>query len=314
MKILVTGASGFLGEHLAEYLSTKQGLDVFTLDRAPLSSRSMNRKRNWTLPILNTNSSTEEIYLALSKHLHAHRFEGIIHCAANSRLNECENNPMAAYHANVQYSQAIIQYAGESNTYLCGISTDLVFDGNTIPPTGGFTEEQKPNPISVYAKTKFKMEKDIAHLEKFGMILRTSLLYGFPKGRNGGPLQWILTSLRDNRTIPAFFDEWRTPLYVSDMVEIIWKCLTEKHSGILHCSGSSRYSREEFTREVIKAAGGDQCLLSACSRKNLPSPPCRPEDVSLSNRKLVHSLNFTPSDLQDGLRKTFLKHEVASGC
>lgn len=306
MRILVTGSSGFLGEHLIEFLASQANVDIFSLGRTYSPSISGHIEQHFSLPPLTRRFSPEHGKRLLTSLFQGHQFDGIIHCAAHSSLSGCEKFPTDAYIANVDYSRALIHYALETDTYLCGISTDLVFDGNASPPKSGFTEITIPQPLSVYAKTKREMEEYfIEQKELRSIVLRTSLLYGSPRGQTGGPLQWILTALRENRAIPTFIDEWRTPLFVTNLTEIIWRCLQHRHCGLLHCAGGTRCSREDFVRGVIRAVEGDEGLISRCSRLTTSHPPARPEDVSLETKRLSQLLDFVPCELSEGLARAF---------
>jgi dTDP-4-dehydrorhamnose reductase len=306
MRILVTGSSGFLGGHLIEFLASQPNVDIFSLGRTCSSSLSGHIKQHFSLPPLTRRFSPAHGKRLLISLFQGYRFDAIVHCAAYSSLSGCEKFPTDAYIANVDYSRALMHYALETNTYLCGISTDLVFDGNKSPPKSGFNELDIPQPLSIYAKTKREMEEYfIGQKELSSMVLRTSLLYGTPRGQNGGPLQWILSSLREKRAIPAFVDEWRTPLFVTNLTEIIWRCLQHRHCGLLHCAGGTRCSREDFVRGIIRAAGGNEELISPCSRSTTPHPPARPEDVSLETKRLSQLLDFVPCELSEGLARVF---------
>lgn len=306
MRILVTGSSGFLGRHLIEFLESQPNVRIFSLGRSIYPSLANHIEQHFFLPPLTQRFSPEDGQTVIASLFKGHQFDGIVHCAAHSSLSGCEEFPLEAAIANIDYSRALIQYALETNTYLCGISTDLVFDGNLPPPKSGFKELDTPEPHSVYAKTKREMEKSfIGERELSGMVLRTSLLYGAPRGKSGGPLQWILSSLRENRAIPAFVDEWRTPLLVTDLTEIIWRCLQHQLRGLLHCAGGTRCSREDFVREVVRAAKGDEGLIAPCSRSTISHPPARPEDVSLATKNLSQQLDFVPCELSEGLARVF---------
>jgi dTDP-4-dehydrorhamnose reductase len=305
MRILISGTSGFLGEHLVRFLSQQEGLDLFALDRAHFSP---------------THDCVSEVFLShvgeiqravstsSKMRLAEVEIDAILHCAAMSSFSGCQEVPEEAERANVHYTQEIVELAHQKDAYLIFFSTDLVYDGNAPAPYGGFREEVLPVPLSVYSKTKYSAEHCVA--EQRGdrsLILRTSLLYGRPAGRSGGALQWMIDAVDRGEPLSAFSDEWRTPLYVGDLVRIVGLSLQAQPTGLFHCGGPERLSRLAFMNCFVVSYsdthGSD--LLQSVSRDTAPFPH-RPEDVSLCSLPLFDTLRFRPRSVVEGLHETFV--------
>ncbi len=295
MKILITGSTSFLGTHLINTLLKRADNKVSSLDRGESFAAIPESRRLFFGPT----TSFERIYNVVTEH----SFDCIVHVAAMSSFAGCESNPSEARLANVEYTKALLKCAEETGAYLSYISTDLVFDGNDdLPQVGGYTEDNEPTPRSIYAKTKREAEKLVMSSGIHSSVLRTCLLYGSLAGSAGGPLRWIIERLKAGEEIPVFFDEWRTPIWVGDLVRAIEFMLTTKLSGIYHCAGPDRVNRVEFAESVASALGA-KLKTKVVSRTSV-SGPSRPEDVSLRASLIQNHLKEPFLSLKEGLLRS----------
>jgi len=244
-------------------------------------------------------------------------FSAIIHAAALARSSSCEENPAAAYLANVQapknLASAVSRYSPEP--FLIYFSTDLVFDGrvsdgvNPTPSILGLTESDLPKPHSVYAKTKLQGEKEIISGTSRGVVFRTSLIYGAKIGKQQGFLTWILSALDAGTTLNLFTDEWRTPILTNDISDAVVNALKDNASEkllagdrIFHLAGPERVSRYEFGLKLAAEFDYDPALIVSCLQREHPTAVPRPQDVSLCSKKINSALNLTPTGLSAGLK------------
>ncbi|MCB0320155.1 MAG: SDR family oxidoreductase [Bdellovibrionales bacterium] len=290
VRLLVTGSSGFVGTHLCRTIASRAEFELVTLDR----TRSVGESRRSVLLGLPFQASRIREVLGELK------CDVVVHTAAMSSFPSCQDNPSAAEEANVRYVEELVSYCKEKGAYFCSISTDLVFDGNGDVPNDGFSEEDTPAPTSKYSVTKYEGEERVrAALGQIeGVVLRSCLLYGAVAG-TGGPLRWLKEAINQGNEVPLFFDEWRTPLWVEDLVQIILRCCQQRPSGVFHCAGPERVSRVEFGVRYA-AMLGRKLNCKSVSRTSVPGP-ARPRDVSLNGIKLARELGVTPTALDVGL-------------
>ena len=298
MKVLITGTSGFLGSHLVKGLHSSPEFTLFAVDRAVYEPSHTLVEEAFLLGDSRPGAFFEQLSEKISPDV-------VVHAAARSSFFGCEIDPLETEEANVSYTEAVAQFCKKTSARLIFISTDLVFDGNGLPEEGGFTEEVTPLPLSKYATTKVQGENIVAHVGESSLILRISLLYGPVSGRGGGPLCWAVEAEKEGKPITAFMNEWRTPLYVGDLVMIIERALQSKISGTYHVGGSERVNRVQFFEEFLQVCSGDPSLLREASRTDVEGPK-RPEDVSLSSAKLCNDLGVELTPLIDGLRASLL--------
>jgi dTDP-4-dehydrorhamnose reductase len=293
MKLLLTGSTGYLGSALLKVLLSTHQDQVLALTREKH-------------PLYPDAENFQQLSLSLSKaelHTQVERFgpEACLHCAALATPAQCEAHPHEALVANVDFTRQIVELCDSLHIYLSYISTDLVFDGVGVAPRGGFSEENSPSPLSVYAKTKLAAEQIVTDRGVDCSMVRLSLLYGPRFGPKVGPLGWMIDAVKKGRPLELFVDEFRTPLYVADAVQVLSRLLAHRPTGLFHLGGPTRVSRVQFGEEFLKAFNLPQVSITRLSRRDRPTSPPRPEDVSLCSSKIVRQLSFSPRTLEEGL-------------
>jgi dTDP-4-dehydrorhamnose reductase len=145
MRIIVTGASGLLGLNLCLMSASQHELIGLS-----------NQRSLQDVPF-----ATEQIDLTESgkveRLLDEKQPEYLIHCAAMADVDSCERNPEAAWQINSQVPAQLAKLCAQRKIGFLHISTDAVFDGEC----GSYTEEDQPNPLSVYARTKLEGEQGV---------------------------------------------------------------------------------------------------------------------------------------------------------
>lgn len=289
MRVLVTGATGFLGAAFVARAKKFADLDFYFASRqSPVSSSA----EKWISP-------DAEAILKVAPDV-------IIHAAAMASAATCERDPASAWRSNVELTEMVALCAHQLKAHLVYVSTDLVFDGYTGRRQSGIAENLLPNPASVYARTKFGGELAANVLCSRTCIARISLLYGRVYGRSAGPTAWMIDAATKGEPITLFTDEWRTPLLVDDAVSALAQIARKSLTGIWHLGGPQQVSRVEFGTRVLEAHTFPAALIQERVRASVQSIPPRPEDVSLDSRKLYAQLNFEPADIVQGLRSSLV--------
>lgn len=287
MKVLVTGSSGFLGYHLVANLKALQVPVTGTVFQRPALSVSDVR-----LDI----TSAEECGQVLRDHSPTH----VIHTAALSQTGECQQFSDRAHAINVKGTQNLL-HACETlpdPPHFVHISTDLVFDGTDK----WYTETVATIPIQVYGKTKLQAEQLLPHYRGAWALVRSALIYGPAAGARECFLQWMLKDLREGSG--AFFeDEFRTPVYVADLCDLLIAICRSGATGLFHAGGCDRLSRFEFAGQVAEVAGLTIYESQRSTRISKGLETVRPRDVSLDSHKAMRDLNWKPATVSDALKK-----------
>lgn len=223
MRIAITGAGGQLGAALQEAL---RGHDVLALDRRTLD--------------IGDPSATAAL-IALFP-------EAVIHAAAMTDVDGCERDPAAAERINALGTQHVAQACAELNATLVYVSTDYVFDGLKGAP---YAEDDAPNPLSVYGRTKLAGERHAA-LAPRHYIARTSWVYA-RAGRNF--VSRIRQLARERPRLSIVTTEHGSPTYTPDLAAAIVQLLRHPQYGIYHLVNEGGVSRYDFARAILDESG-----------------------------------------------------------
>jgi len=280
-KLLITGASGFLGWNIC--LAARDKWDVFGI----YNNNQIEIDKVKTIRLdISEKTLLEVIFYDI-------RPDAVIHCAAVSDPNKCQINPQISYLINVVSAQNIAALCEKEKIPFVFISTDLVFNGE-LPP---YKEESIVSPINIYGKHKAEAEKSIQEIYPQSLICRMPLMFGDVPQNTRSFLQPILKAVLEKKEIKLFTDEYRTPISGKYAAYGILMAI-EKCFGILHLGGRERISRYDFGILVTKILDKDASNIIPVSQKDLVMPAPRPKDVSLDSSKAL-SLGFKLPSLKE---------------
>jgi len=238
MRILVTGANGFLGNYLIQEL-LKRKHEVIATGKG--NSR-INANETFIYEEMDfTNiQSVNHIFST-------YKPEVVVHAGAMSKPDECEENREFAFNVNTQGSINLLESAKAINSFFIFISTDFVFDG----VKGMYNEDDMPAPVNYYGQTKLFAEDKVKEYAGEWSIVRTVLVYGRPQSGRENLLTLVRKKNENGEIFKVFTDQLRTPTYVEDLASAIVSIIDKKAKGIFHISGADQLSPYEM---VIKMA------------------------------------------------------------
>jgi len=273
MRILITGACGMLGRDIVEVLSVGHELYLLDVKPFPVSLSSQFS----TLPLDITDG--EKTYRQVTKI----NPDIVIHTAAYTDVDGCETNRDLAFRINGLGTRNIALTCQRFDTELLYISTDYVFDGEKGEP---YAEFDRPNPQSIYAKSKYWGELYINSLSNRFYIIRSSWLFG-KNGKNF--VTTILNLAKEKKEIEVVNDQIGSPTYTKDLARAIAQLIGAEREdssnranlyGIWHITNSGQCSWYEFAREILQGSG---VLVKPISSEKLNRPAKRPKFSVLDN-------------------------------
>jgi len=300
-QVVVTGASGFLGGHLthlaAEKFQTAGFYSSFAFEMPGVSMQAVDF------------SHTDKIRLALDKF----QPDCIIHNAALANPDVCERNPELADLINVKATQTIADWAQANGCRLIYISTDMVFDGNQ----GFYSENDTPQPLSVYGKSKAAAEKAVLAIHSTAVVCRLALMFGRGILLRPYASTWLERELlsrsksSDASPLRLFSDQFRSMLSVRNAARAILELCENQFQGILHIGGTERIDRYSFGRRLCAILKVSPGLIQPVNFTSNSTTAPRPKDVSL-NITLAQRILKTPLlNIADGLKDAYANPEKA---
>ena len=221
----------------------------------------------------------------------------VINCAGNTEIDFLEKNAHVAYSINADGARNLAVAAERSKARLIHISTDGVFDGTR----GNYTEEDEPNPINVYARSKLSGEEQIAKNCSNHVVIRTNFYGHHPQSKF--LFNSILSKLRKKEQIIGFDDVVFTPLEVSNLSQLISEVAFSNYVGILNLSSNESITKYQFCCSIAKMFDLDLSLIKRGFIDNAGFIAKRPKNTSLVNAKSKQITKSKITSLADWLLK-----------
>ena len=284
MKVLVTGAGGLVGRAVGEHCRN-QGDEVFLYQHKDLDITDRR---------------------AVRESLLENKPDVVINCAAWTNVDACESDPGRAFAANATGPEILSAACKEAECRFITISTDYVFDGEK---TGFYTQEDEPNPQSVYAASKLEGERLSAQANERAIIVRTGYIFG----RGGANyLCTVVERARRGEKLKAISDMYGTPTYAKDLAERLRQLGESGAPGTYHVVNSGAgASFEEFTRKAVVLVGNPQASVESVTAATLNRPAKRPRNSRL-RCLLSETIGLAPLRTWEAALEDFVRSESES--
>ncbi len=293
MRILVTGVSGLLGINLA-LEATKQHEVIGVYNRQAVKNTPFAARQADLLDTAAAHALLQET-----------QPDAIIHCAALAYVDQCENDPVLAEQINAVVPGQLAALAAEQGAQFIHVSTDAVFDG----VRGGYTEDDAPNPLSVYARTKLAGEQAVAQANPAAIIARVNLI-GWSLTGKRGLAEFFYNNLSVGNPVKGFTDVFFGPLLVNDMADIFLAMLDRRLTGLYHVVSSQFMSKYAFGVALAKRFGFDAGLIVPIRVADLGLTAPRSPNLILKTDKLAAALGTPPPTMQAGLECFYELHQA----
>jgi dTDP-4-dehydrorhamnose reductase len=288
MRILVTGASGLLGLNLA-LEAAKDNLVFGTVNKLAIKTDAFN--------VVHADLLAEG---AVERLLEQTRPDWVIHCAALAKLDDCEKHPALAEQLNTHLPAQLASYVARGGARLVHVSTDAVFDGQR----GDYREEDAPNPLSVYARTKLDGERAVAIANPQAIIARVNLFGWSPTGSRS-LAEFFYYNLLQGKPVMGFTDVYFCPLLANELAGIFQTMLKKGLKGLYHVVSRECLSKYDFGVRLADKFGLDTALIQPASVEQAGLDARRSPRLTLRSDRLAQALGEPPPDFNRGLERLY---------
>lgn len=294
MKVLITGANGFLGYYLIEKLLAKRHTVIAT------------GKGDCRLPFLQQEGFSY-VSMDFTDPFNVHDVfemyapDAVIHAGAMSKPDECEQNQWQAYTTNTEGTLTVLMNAAEHKSFFLFVSTDFIFDGER----GMYKEDDAASPVNFYGKTKADAEDAVKDYEHDWAIVRTVLVYGKPQVGRSNILTIVKEKLEKGEKYNVVDDQVRTPTYVEDLASGIISIIENKVKGVYHLSGEDVLTPYQMACLTADYLGLNKGLIQKVTAASFSQPAKRPPKTGFVIDKARKDIGYQPIPFEEGLRKTF---------
>ena len=291
-RILITGASGLLGLNIA--LEAAKEHRVF----GQVNSYRLNTAAFSTI------QADLLVPGAIQRLIEDTQPDWVIHCAALANVDLCETNPQQAQQLNSEVAAELAQFVARGGARLIHVSTDAVFDGQK----GGYSEQDAPNPLGVYARSKLAGELAVAKANPQAIIARVNL-FGWSLTGKRSLAEFFFNSLSGKKPCMGFTDVFFCPMLANDLGMVFMKMLEAGLSGLYHTVGSQPLSKYQFGVQVARRFGFDESLVIPTLVGDSGLRAARSPNLTLRTDKLIHALGEPLPNVSTGLEKFYTQYQ-----
>lgn len=287
MKVLVIGATGQLG---SQFFNLKSSLNVNNMSFYNKDELDVSSKKS------------------LNNFFNSNKFDVVINCAAYTNVDKAENNFEHAKLINADsigyICESLEKYNPESK--FVHFSTDYIFDGNFETP---IKEEDIPNPLSKYGKSKLLGEKILQESNIPSIIIRVSWLYSI-FGTNF--MKTIIKLSQNKKIINVIDDQVGSPTSANDLAKCVLKIINSdkfnyyaKKKEIFNFCNDGSCSWYEFAKEILKLTSSD-CQVIRITTSEYNTLAKRPKYSVLNTSKIKGAFGLNINSWQEALQKTMI--------
>lgn len=280
-KIVVIGSKGQLGNELQELSGQYSGYAFFFYDKDELDITQQPE---------------------VEKKMQELQPQFLINCAAYTAVDKAETDQEICYAINADAVGYLAKACKDNNTRFIHISTDYVFDGTATEP---YKETDKPNPQSIYGRSKLAGEKEAVNNNPEAIIIRTSWVYSV-YGSNF--VKTMLRLMQSRPELNVVSDQYGSPTYAADLAQAIMHIVENQNwqSGIYHYSNEGIITWFDFAK-AIRDIAQLNCTIHPIPTEQYPTPAARPKYSALDKTKIQQMFGIELKTWKDSLQECLEK-------
>jgi len=290
MKIMVTGSNGLLGQKLIHALKERADVTLIATARGQNRLQSQIGYTYYSLDVCDE-QQVLELFLAVKPDV-------IIHTAAMTQVDDCEEHQAACWNLNVSAVDYLIRSCEAINAHMIHLSTDFIFDG----AAGPYDEKAAANPLSFYGKSKLAAEKLLIDSSISYAIIRTVLVYGVAEDMSRSNIVlWAKSALEKGQPLRIVSDQFRSPTLAEDLAAGCILAAINRAQGVFNISGKDQMSVLELVKRVADYFKLPTDQISEVSTDELGQKARRPKITGFVLDKARRELGYEPRSFEEGI-------------
>lgn len=234
---------------------------------------------------------------AIARVVDLHHADLLVNCAAFHNVDACESQPTDAFAANAVAVDAMAAICRRRDVAFVTISTDYVFDGSKNTP---YTEEDAPDPLSVYGISKLAGELLALRGDTKVYVIRTCGVYGAAASKSKGTfIDRVIRQALSGETTRVVSDVIVSPTYAGHLAEAIRALVASEEDGLYHACNVGEISWYDYAKKALELAGVEGAI-EPISASEWKAAARRPSYSALANRKL-DELDIAMPDWEAGI-------------
>ncbi len=291
LTILITGSNGLLGQKLVKKLISNLDVKLVATARGENRIQKITGFTYQAMDICNP----QEVDEVLAKH----KPNVVIHTAAMTNVDQCEDEQELCWDLNVTAVGNLIKSCTRISAKLVHLSTDFIFDGKSGP----YAEDALPNPLSFYGKSKLAAEALLAASTINWVILRTILVYGIAEDMSRSNIVlWAKQALEKQSPIKVVSDQFRTPTLAEDLADACIAASIKNVQGVYHISGKDFMNVYEIVERVAAYFKLSMEKVSKVNSDTLNQKAVRPLVTGFILDKASKDLDYLPHSFEEGIQ------------
>lgn len=296
-RILITGANGLLGQKLIKTFK-----DKFQIVASGNEDRFFLEDSDIHYEILDITDSARCKAL-----IHQVKPDVIINAASYTNVDACEVEREACWDVNVKGVENLVRGAKSLMSLIIHVSTDFIFDGKSGP----YSEDDRPNPLGYYGKSKLASENACRISGVPFAIVRTSVLFGLGVDVKQNFFIWLYDNLKDGKKVNIVTDQFNTPTLVDDLAAGILQLVQRSAYNVYNISGGDFLNRYEYATILADVFGFEKSLITPITTNSLHQKAERPIKGGLKIDKARQEFGYHPRSLVDAF--LYLKECISDG-
>ena len=288
-KLMIFGGSGFVGGNMAK-MAHNLGWKVHIAD---CFYRPGIDEAEWKTVDITDRECVKKVIEEVNPN-------AVVNVAAVADIDKAERDRELAWKVNVEGATNLALGCAKQGIRYVFFSSDAVFSGKATM----YTEEDLPDPINYYGRTKAEAEKAVLLVHPEAVVVRISLVLGFPVTGGNAFFANLEKKLKEGSSVPCAVDEIRTPVDVLTLCECILELCDSSFKGILHIGATNSVNRYELAKKAAVLMGFDENLIiEQATQDAIPARAPRHKNGIISVSKAQGILKTKLLDADETIRR-----------